>query len=322
MGHCQLGRKIIDAELDVLHIPHCGRSAPPIAFSYLSKRIKLVVTNHGMAHLALPANRVYTHPLSPTRFIDYKEFLKWGFVFKDRVHLIVTVSKSEKQLISRSLSITPDKIRVIYHGIDEEFRPLDREDAREELSRKYGISSPFILHVSSYQLKKNVHRVIAAFKKLRECGDEFKRYKLVIVGNHPREVREFARDLGLGDAVVFTGFVDKEDLPKFYSAVFLFIFPSLHESFGLPILEAMACGCPVITSNVFAMPEIAEDAAILVNPYNINEIADAMHEVLTNSSLREELRKKGIERAKKFSWRRTAEEYLKVYKEVVEERNT
>jgi len=135
-------------------------------------------------------------------------------------------------------------------------------------------------------------------------------------------VREFARDLGLGDAVVFTGFVDKEDLPKFYSAAFLFIFPSLHESYGLPILEAMACGCPVITSNVFAMPEMAEDAAILVNPYNINEIVDAMHEVLTNSSLREELRKKGIERAKKFSWRRTAEEYLKVYKEVVEERNT
>ena len=118
--------------------------------------------------------------------------------------------------------------------------------------------------------------------------------------------------------MILTGFIDNDDLPELYNAADIFIFPSLHETFGMPILEAMSCGCPVITSNVSSMPEIAGGAALLVSPYNVDEIGKAIYQVLTDEGLKEEMRERGLERAKQFSWRRCAEEHLKVYQEVLQ----
>jgi len=132
-------------------------------------------------------------------------------------------------------------------------------------------------------------------------------------------VREAVKNLNMEKEVTFLGFVDDSDLPKLYTAADLFVFPSLHEGFGLPILEAMACGAPVITSNVFCMPEVAGGAAVLVNPYDVNEIARAMYNVLTNDELRKEMIKRGMRRAKQFSWRKCAEEHLKAYKDILHE---
>ena len=143
--------------------------------------------------------------------------------------------------------------------------------------------------------------------------------KLVIGGKQPERLKMLVKNLRLEKEVIFTGYINKNDLPLFYNVAEAFIFPSFHESFGMPIIEAMACGCPVITSNVFSMPEVAGDAAVLVNPYSVDEIANAMYTVLTDDGLREKLRKRGLKRAKQFSWRKCAEEHLKVYRMVSEE---
>jgi glycosyltransferase involved in cell wall biosynthesis len=144
-------------------------------------------------------------------------------------------------------------------------------------------------------------------------------YKLVIVGGKGWKYDDIFRNieaLNLQEDVIFTGYVPKEDLVKFYNLADLFVYPSLYEGFGLPPLEAMACGCPVITSNTSSLPEVVGDAGIMVNPYDVNELVKVMYEVLTNEGLKKELSKKGLERAKLFDWKKTAEETWKAYEMV------
>ncbi|MEM3503760.1 MAG: glycosyltransferase family 1 protein, partial [Nitrososphaeria archaeon] len=188
---------------------------------------------------------------------------------------------------------------------------------REELEVKYGIKSPYILHVGHYLPRKNTVTLLKAYKKLKRRGiDE----KLVIVGigvwQHDK-VLKTVKELALEDDVKLLGYVPEEDLPKLYNVAKLFAFPSLHEAFGLVILEAMACGCPVITSNIFSMPEIAGDAALFINPYDENDLMERIYHFLTNSRVQETLRMKGLKRASLFSWERCAQETLQVYEEVL-----
>lgn len=307
--------KIINAGIDIIHIPHLGRSAPPLAT--LLRKKKLIVTNHGMANLALPPSQCYGRKSSYSRFLEYVEFLKWKYIFRNKFDLMIAVSESEKHNISKKLSIPEEKIEVIYHGVGDNFKPLGNiESVKMKLSKKYKIDFPFIFHVSAYQPKKNIEGIMRAYALVK------KKYritqKLVIGGKQPSHLKRLSKELGIEKDVLFTGFIPQDDLPLFYNAADLFVFPSLYESFGMPILEAMACGCPVVTSNVFSMPEVAGKAAILVDPYNVGKIANAMHEVLTNEELRKHLRKKGLERARQFSWRKCAEEHLKVYRMVME----
>lgn len=227
---------------------------------------------------------------------------------------MITVSESAKRNISETLSIPEHKIKVIYLGVADNFKPLDKKLAAELLDRKYGIA-PFILHISAYQPKKNVEGIIKAFAIAKR---KYKiPHKLVIGGKQPKSLKKLSNKLGVGKDVIFVGFIAEDELPLFYSAADAFIFPSLHESFGMPILEAMACGTPVITSNVFSMPEIAGKAAILVNPYNHKEIADAIYKVVGDEKLRRKLAKLGIERAKQFTWKKCAKEHLNVYMEAI-----
>ena len=235
-----------------------------------------------------------------------------------KMDTIITVSESEKRDIARLLKIPEEKIKGIYHGLDHEmFRILaDIEDIKEELTNKYGVGS-FIIQAANYSPIKNIPTLIKAFYMLRHKGIK---KKLVIAGRKGgrkyREVLDTIEKLSLQKEVLLVGSVQGDDLVKLYNAADLFVLPSLYESFGMPILEAMACGAPVITSNVYAMPEIGRDAAILVDPYNVNEIADAMYEVLTNEELKDELIRKGLERAKMFTWEKCTKETLKVYEDV------
>jgi glycosyltransferase involved in cell wall biosynthesis len=228
---------------------------------------------------------------------------------------MITVSNSARRDISRNFSISEEKIRVIYHGVASHFRPVKDEGDIRGVLEKYKIARPFILNVGGYNPIKNVIRLMKAFHKFKTKRKM--EQKLVIAAAQGDGIRKIINSLSLQDEVILTGFIDNNELPELYNAADTLVFPSLHETFGMPVLEAMSCGCPVITSNVSSMPEIANSAAVLVNPYNVNEIEKAIYQVLSNEGLKEEMRKKGLERAKQFSWRKCAEEHLKVYKEVL-----
>lgn len=303
-------------ELDVIHIPDCGRPLPPID---LLKKIRkfstpIVVTNHGMVHTILPPNFVYNKIFSTTFLLDRKHLLEWR-IAKKFIDIIITPSSSEKQVVSKALGITSERIIPIYHGVDHNlYKPLPISRAFDFLERHYNINQPYIFHISSYQPKKNVERLISAYALLKKKFGI--KEKLVIGGLQPKEkLLRLAIRLGLNpNDVTFTGYIPEEHLPYFYNATRVFVFPSLHESFGMPILEAMACGAPVVTSNVFACPEVAGDAALLVDPFNVKEIAMAILRVLRDKGLRRELVKRSLKRAKQYTWEEAAFMHLKVYR--------
>jgi glycosyltransferase involved in cell wall biosynthesis len=235
---------------------------------------------------------------------------------------IIAISEYSKQEIIKYLKISENRITVIYEGVDHErYKQLPKN----EIMKKYNIPEDYriILYVGSEQPRKNLPSLIKAFHKLKKKHDNV---KLLKVGNPQwkgarEELRKLIKELILQNDVIFTGHVPEEDLPKIYNAADLFVFPSLYEGgFGLPALEAMACGCPVITSNIPQLVEtVGSDTGIMIDPYDVDGLARAMYEVLTNDSLRENIIEKGLERAKKFTWEKAAEETLKVYKEVMEQ---
>jgi glycosyltransferase involved in cell wall biosynthesis len=295
--------------IDVLHFPDLGRPAPPLCAAALPMNI--VVTNHGMAQLSLPARLCYGRAVSMQQIIELKELLKWRLVFTRRCEAIITVSESEKRILCEKGSFPEEKVHVIYHGVSPDFSPQPTTKI-ENVLRKYGIERPYVLHTSAYQPKKNTERVVEAFDSLKT------NHTLVIVG--PEQVKHTIKNVKKKDKIIMMGFVDKKDLISLYSGAEAFVFPSLHESFGMPVLEAMGCGCPVVTSHEFSMPEVAGDAAVLVNPYSVEDIASGLKRVLTDLALREKLRERGLKRMQKFSWEKSAEEHWKVYEEVFNER--
>ena len=309
---------IHDLGIDVIHIPDlAGAKAPPLGFD--NRRVKLVLTLHGVAPLVVAPKLYYEGKVRLPRISTRLEVLKWKVISRNRFDLMITVSENEKHLISQKLSIPEDRIEAIHHGVNHErFKVFgNKSKIKQEVFDKYGIEHNFLLHISNYLPKKNVHRIIEAFaiaKKKYEIEG-----KLVVLGKQPNYLKALGRHLGLAQDLVFLGSITNEDLPNFYNLGTAFVFPSLHESFGLPILEAIACGCPTITSSIFSMPEVAGDAALLVDPYNVDEMAHAMYEVVTNKGLRQELTRRGLERAKQFSWKKCAEEHLKAYRMVMEE---
>jgi len=248
---------------------------------------------------------------------DSRNIMLWR-LFNALVDMIITPSKSERRNLIEAFRVKPQKIVTIYHGVDRaRFKPLQTIEY-EEILLRYGISSSFMLHVSSYQEKKNVERIIATYAYLKKKFHI--KEKLVVVGNHPEaRLRKFAVNVGLSaQDILFMGVVPDDDLPAFYNGATCIVFPSLHESFGMPILEAMACGCPVVTSNAFACPEVAGNAALLVNPFDVKEMALAIYRVLSDAELRAELITRGLERARCFTWERCVLMHLKLYKAVAE----
>jgi glycosyltransferase involved in cell wall biosynthesis len=182
---------------------------------------------------------------------------------------------------------------------------------------RYGIKSEFLLSVGNLQPRKNLCRLIKAFSLIRGDIDQM---QLVIVGGakwHVSEIYDLVSRLGLEKNVVFTSYVSDKDLVALYNLARVFVYPSLYEGFGLPILEAMACGTPVICSNTSSMPEVAGDAAVLIDPHNVEQIAETLLFVLLDPKLKQDLRERGLERATGFSWRRTAQQTLEVCRQVL-----
>jgi len=236
---------------------------------------------------------------------------------------ILAVSKFTKSEIEKLFAIPSHRIEVIYNAIDERFlRGHATEADRQILAERYLVTYPFVLYAGRISPHKNLVRIIEAFSALKaqlEKQSQFGDLKLIIIGDelskHPDLRRTVIRS-GVQNDVRFMGFIPIEMLRLFYDAAKVFVFPSLYEGFGLPPLEAMAQGTPVVTSNISSLPEVVGHAAVLVNPENVFEIMRAVQRVLLDQSVRDKLRQRGYEQAKKFSWDASAQRILQVYKEV------
>lgn len=231
---------------------------------------------------------------------------------------VVTGSEFSRAAIARAYGLDPADIALVPNAASPVFRPIDRKRAAEGVLARFGIQCPFLLAVGDLQPRKNQAGLVRAFAEMTHKLPQLP-HSLVLAGQDTwfsGQVREAVRTSGVETRVRFTGFVTDEELLMLYNACELFVFPSLYEGFGLPLLEAMACGRAVACSNVSALPEVADAAAILFDPRSTEDMARAMSDLLLDDELRARMERLGLSRAAHFSWRKTAEMTLEVYREV------
>ncbi len=272
--------------------------------------------------LPMPCRTVITvHDLIPIvypRVTRFQHRLVGSFLLPRTIKnatAVVSVSKATKQDILMHIRIPQSRIKVIYEGKNEAFHPRDRHDSGiRDIRSRYGIGDgddPYFLSLGISDPKKNGKNIVRAFSEIvKRPGN---RCMLVLAGNTGHgasDLERMANELRIQDRVLFPGFVPDEHLPLLMNGARGLCFPSLYEGFGLPVLEAMACGCPVITSNVSSLPEIAGNAALLVDPGSVKQLTHAMERLLKEDELYDDLRVRGITRAEGFSWEQAAEELL------------
>jgi glycosyltransferase involved in cell wall biosynthesis len=233
-----------------------------------------------------------------------------------KANRIVTISKNSKEEIAEEYGISKNLIDIIYPSYDHKLFYKRANNFVRKVKNKYLIKTGYILFTGTIEPRKNVQTIIKAYCELPIKVKE--KYSLVLAGGKGWRDDEIIRELNKAkknnEKIIITGYVPEEDLPALYSGATVFVYPSFYEGFGIPILEAMACGCPVITSNTSSMPEVAGDAAILVDPYNLNEIKDNIENVLLNSILKKNMEKKGYNQIKKFDWLTSANELIKTFR--------
>ncbi|MBI3601177.1 MAG: glycosyltransferase family 4 protein [Nitrospinae bacterium] len=240
------------------------------------------------------------------RYKPYNEVFKiFGRTVSKRAAAIIADSESSKRDIIKIFGVPEGKIHVVPLGISEEYKPVSDRGLIENTKKDYGITGRYILYVGNFKPHKNIGRLIEAFADTTQAlGLELQDIKLVLGGKRDRFVsslKELAEKLGIRDRIIFTDFIKDEDLPALYSGAEIFIYPSLYEGFGLPVLEAMACGTPVISSNTSSLPEVVGDSGILIDAKEPKNIAAAIIALLENDRQREILRGKGLARAKEFT---------------------
>jgi len=285
---------------DLLHVQYTG----PIAC-----RVPQVVTVHDVSYLEYP--QYFTR----FRSIQLRLTVKRTVEAASRV---LTPSEYSRDAILRHYKLDPQKVVVVPIAASPVFRPIERHVAASVVERKFQIRAPFVLMVGDLQPRKNHLGLLRAFENVTRAYPHLP-HRLVFVGKetwYSKELHRAVVSSSIADRVDFTGFVEDSELVHFYGACDLFAFPSFYEGFGLPILEAMACGRAVACSNVTAIPEVADGAGILFDPHSIDEIARAIADVLLDCELRQRLERLGIQRASQFSWEQAARRTLQVYYEV------
>ena len=228
-----------------------------------------------------------------------------------RADHVIAVSEATRRDLIELYQTSPEKVSVLYHGVTADFRPVNDRSQLDAVRQKYKLGyRPFILSVGTIQPRKNYRRLIQAFADLSE------EYSLVIVGSKGWDYQLVLNEVevqGLKDRVHFPGFADDADLPALYSAASLFVYPSLYEGFGLPVLEAMACGTPVVAAEISSLPEVVADAGLLVSPTDVGSIARGMKQVLEDRDLHRFLAEAGRNRAAKFTWTAAAQQLITIY---------
>ena len=269
--------------------------------------VPLVITLFDLHWLRFP------ELFSPLRLAYLRRALTWS---ARKAEAVLTISENSKKDLINLLSVPEEKITVTYVGLDPLFREIPEKSELQELRRRYGLKDRFILSVGQLHKRKNIPGLLQAYQRL--AAHSPLNVQLVLAGGEgdgAAEVREAVRQIGR-DRVVFTGCLPDEDLLRFYHAAECLVYPSFYEGFGLPVLEAMACGCPVITSNVSSLPEVAGEAALLIDPLRIETISTALVSLLTNPGLSQSLIRKGFEQARRFTWEAAARKTLDVFEKV------
>jgi glycosyltransferase involved in cell wall biosynthesis len=310
------------SDLDHVAFPMYLRSLRPDLVHIPLNRVPLlmirpyVVTVHDISSLLFDEDASKLH-------MQLRQFrFRRGLI---RAQRVIAVSEATKRDVEQHFQVPPERIRRVYNAPDPAFFAVENEtpDERNRIMERYQITYPFILYAGNIRRHKNVPRLVEAFAVAREqlaSHPIYRDLRLVIIGENISlypAVRQTVIKSRVENLVRFLGFVPFETLRCFYQSAAAFVFPSRYEGFGLPPLEAMACGTPVVTSNVSSLPEVVSDAAIQVNPENVFEIARGIRDVLLDEELREYLVRKGPEHARRFSWERTAREVLEIYGEAV-----
>ncbi len=252
---------------------------------------------------------------------DLLQLRNWTAYSVKQASKILTISNSSKDDIMKEYKVEKDRVVVTHLGIKETVTLTPHIYSMSQLKAKYDLTDNYILFVGTLQPRKNITRLIKAFAKVAKDEKLPKDLQLVIVGRKGwlyEEILDAPKELGIEEHVKFLENVEDDELPYFYKNALCFVLPSLYEGFGLPVLEAMKQGCPVITSNISSLPEAGGDAALYVDPEDIDDIAEKITQLVKSEKLRKELVEKGKAQVKKFSWEKTAKETLEVLKEVAE----
>jgi len=288
--------ELVTGPVDIFHSPDFV--LPPV------RRARTLVTVHDLSFIRYPqyadANlRAYLNKVVPRSV--------------HRADLVLADSQSTKGDLVELLGVEPAKIAVVYPGVEERFRPIQDQALLEEVRGRYSLPPRFVLGLGTLQPRKNFTRLIQAYSLLVTRHPSL---HLVIAGGKGwlyDEIFATVKQLGLEKKVLFPGFVADEHLPAFYNLADLFVFPSLYEGFGLPPLEALACGTPVITSNASSLPEVVGEAGPMVEATDMEALAGAMERVLEDNALRKEMIAKGMKQAEKFTWETAAAKLLSLY---------
>jgi len=295
--------------VDLIHYPYFDFFFHTLP---LKKTKKTVVTIHDCIPLVLADH----YPVGIKGRIN---FLRQKFSLKN-VTAVLTDSESSKKDIIKFLNVPQERITVTYLAADPRYRKTEDRRQKTEIKQKYSLSERFILYVGDVNYNKNLPGLIKAFNLIKDTG-----INLVLVGKafkndqlvEVKELKNITEELKLTEKIKYLGFVPDEDLLLIYNLALVYCMPSFYEGFGIQILEAMACGCPVVTGNVSSLPEIAGKAAVLVDPYEIKMIAEGVEKVIKDGEFKAELIKAGFTLSREFSWQKTAEETIKIYKQVI-----
>lgn len=294
---------LTDTGIDIYLVPQNGIGLPK------EKNCKYIITLHDVIPFKLPET------VGPGYL---KIFLQNIPDIIKRADAIITVSEYSKKDISETLNVPLNKIFVTQLAAENIYYPMDRTTAGQLLKRKYNIDYDFILYLGGFSPRKNIKGLIEAYYKIYKKLSV--KHKLIILGKHGKsydDYRQLVDKLGLNEYVIFTGFVPVNDLPLFYNSASLFVYPSFYEGFGLPPIEAMACATPTITSNVTSIPEIIDGCAMTINPYDVDELSEAMHIILEDKNLWQHYSIIGFKKSREFSWKETARKTLDIFKTLI-----
>ena len=300
-----LPRNVRKYELDALFATY----TVPL-FSYCP----VVVAVHDLSYIHFPEF------FPPRVRLQLSAMIPWSI---RRAAHVTALSEFSKQDLIDQYNIPGEKITVTYLSVDDRFQPMERNLALAQIRQKYPVGERFILAVGNLQPRKNIPRLLKAFSQLHRSRQI--NHQLVVVGQdlwYAQNIYQAVQELSVDDKVIFTGYVDDEELPLLYNAADLFVYPSLFEGFGIPVLEAMRCGTPTVTSNTSSLPEVIGHSALSFDPYNVDAIADVIYSIVVDEERRKMLGKQCLQRSQVFSWEDTAKRLIRVFEGVTAMRHS
>jgi glycosyltransferase involved in cell wall biosynthesis len=275
---------------------------PNINFAAFSSKCKRVITVHDLSYLKYP------------QFWTFKSKIWHKILLNKKIiqnaDKIIAVSKNTKMDLINILGINEDKIQTVYEGVDSKFKPISNKTEIERVKKRYKLPHKFILYIGTLEPRKNIESIIDAYNKLNINQD------LIIAGSIGWKADQIKKLAQKNSKIKLIGYIGEEDKRGLYSLADLLVYPSYYEGFGLPLLESMACGTPIIAGSNSSQVEVVEKSGLLIDPYNVNELAQAMKFILEKDTLKNELIISGLERVKNFSWERSAEKTLNLFKNI------